>query len=200
MITWSWLTKTRFQIHPNATHDSSSDYLAQWKLLMPNTWPFWLTVCFVLACDLGTYMQPLLHDSVSWLLDLFCISKKQFKHLVSSSGVCSLNWLQALLFLLVGLTFFLRFARLQKPRIKLIVSFKNAMMTCDLGLCKSHLLSWWILHERKSNTWILFPRVLTFPWKWWEKREGKNCHLYHLLQNQILDEFWFCFYLVVRWK
>lgn len=96
-------------------------------------------------------MQPLLHDSVSWLLHLFCWRKKQFKHLVSSSSVCSLNRLQALLLLLVGFTLFLRFARLQKPRIKLIVNFKDAVMTCDFGLCKSHLLSWWILHERKTT-------------------------------------------------
>lgn len=159
------------------------------------------SLCFVLACDLGTHMQPLLHDSVSWLLDLLYVRKKQFKHLVSSSGVGSLNWLQALLFLLVGLTFFLRLARLQKPRIKLIVSFKGAVMTCDLGLCKSHLLSWWILHERKSNTWILFPRVLTFSWNWWEKRGGEKTVILiiFLLQNQILDEFRFCFYLAVRW-
>lgn len=28
MITWRWLTKARFQIHPKSSHDSSSDYLA----------------------------------------------------------------------------------------------------------------------------------------------------------------------------
>lgn len=137
------------------------------------------SLCFVLACDLGRYMQPLLHDSVSWLLDLFYLRKKHFKHLVSSSSVCSLNWLQALLFLLVGFAFFLRFARLQKPRIKLIVTFKDAVMTCDLALCKSHLLSLWILHKWKA-TWEFYSLQYLLSLETNGKREGgKNSHLCH---------------------
>lgn len=137
------------------------------------------SLCFVLACDLGRYMQPLLHDSESWLHDLLYLKKKPFKHVVSSSSVCSLNWLQALLFLLVGFAFFLRFARLQKPRIKLIVTFKDALMTCDLALSKSHLPSWWILRERKA-TWEFYSLQYLLSLETNGKREGeKNCHLCH---------------------
>lgn len=135
------------------------------------------SLCFVLACDLGTYMQPLLHDALAAWFVLF--EEKKFKHLVSSSSVCSLNWLQALVFLLVGFIFFPRFARLQKPRIKLIVNFKDAVMTFDLGLCKSHFLSWWIPHERKATHVNFIPYSTYFPLKLTGKGGG-NCYLCHL--------------------
>lgn len=117
------------------------------------------------------------HVLAAWFV-LF--EEKKFKHLVSSSSVCSLNWLQALLFLLVGFIFFLRFARLQKPKFKLIVNFKDAVMTFDLGLCKSHFLSWWILHEGKATREFYSLQYL-FSLETNGKREGgKNCYLCHL--------------------
>lgn len=134
------------------------------------------SLCFVLACGLGRYMQPLLHDSVSWLLDLFSLRKKHFKHFVSSSSVCSLNWLQALLFLLVGFAFFLRFAKLQKPRIKLIVNFKDAVISlCLKATCS---LDGFFMKEKQHGNFI--PYSTYFSLKLMRKEKGgKNCHRCH---------------------
>lgn len=156
---------------------------------MSSTWPFWLTVC-------ALYLHATWADICSLCCMILCPGclicsiwgKKHFQHLVSSSSVCSLNWLQALLFLLVGFALFLRFARLQKPRIKLIVTFKYAVMTCDLALCKSHLLSWWILHERKA-TWEFYSLQYLLSLETSGKKEGRKSVIFviFLLQNQILD-------------